>query len=384
MTTVGNNRHPVRGSGRKKIVKSEKESAVGWLRDTGLQVKPAPTSWSGFAVCHFAVSVPFPPLHHSSTPLCAGLPTCPDRRSPRSPPSSLCVLCVSVVNPSCFHPTSGSLRACDSGGAERPRGHQHNRQRVESCRLMAPTERALQGSSGLFRAIQGSEDKKMKNPIQNIARGCLWGATTEPALSPSNVSWPRRFPVDGSASVPACGRCRLECADLSALCRFRSTLSPPSLQYSVVRRSPDRAHAPTEGLHHPPQQSVLLRYIHVAATLYPGLPKKTMLILSYCRGMTIKIKIPPTPPPTGQAPGRPRPPARVSCTELLLLPPFPSQYSITPVPHSAHSITPVLRCAPVSRPRTCPDRRSPSFHYSITPVLHSAHSITPCPLNPEP
>jgi hypothetical protein len=41
-------------------------------------------------------------------------------------------------------------------------------QRVDSCRLMARTDRSIQGSSGLFRALQGSEDKKIKKIIQQI------------------------------------------------------------------------------------------------------------------------------------------------------------------------------------------------------------------------
>ena len=57
----------------------------------------------------------------------------------------------------------------------------------------------------------------MKKLIQNVARGCLWSAT--------------RF-TPGQAERQ--DEKHLECADLSALCRFRPTLSPPPLHYSIT------------------------------------------------------------------------------------------------------------------------------------------------------
>ena len=118
----------------------------------------------------------------------------------------------------------------------------------------------------------------------------------------------------------------------------------PLLQYSTP---------PIPSLHFPkPSPATESRSSQVYPCRRNAIPRRTQenpAILSYCRGTTIKIKIPPAPPSTGQAPGRPRPPARVSCTELLLLPPFPSQYSKTPRPLSK------LRCAPTSgRKRTVP------------------------------
>ena len=124
---------PLRGSGRKKIVKSEKESAVGWLRDTRLQVKPGPNPFRARSGLHDN-------RHVSGT-------DCHD--------------CHSLISPSTTPATASSwwrnrpwLRpsACGSGDAERPSGQQHNLQMVGSSRLMARTDRSIQVYRRLYRS----------------------------------------------------------------------------------------------------------------------------------------------------------------------------------------------------------------------------------------
>jgi hypothetical protein len=121
-------------------------------------------------------------------------------------------------------PTSGFLIGAAVGDAERPSGQQHNLQMVGSNRLMARTERSIQVYTGL----RGPKNKK-NNPT-NCRAGAPPAVLVRCSCAPSGSG---RRPSLWSATRFTTGQAErqdekhLECADLSALCRFRSTLSPP-------------------------------------------------------------------------------------------------------------------------------------------------------------
>ena len=119
---------------------------------------PAPTSWSGFAVCHFAVSVPFPSLHYSITPLCPRLPTCPDLSRHPS---------IFGIRISCFHSTSGFLHR---GRLVRPLSRAGSDRRPSG----APRLPAYGGAAGDQGSCNGQFLVTLNGPVANNTTFKWW------------------------------------------------------------------------------------------------------------------------------------------------------------------------------------------------------------------
>jgi hypothetical protein len=123
---------------------------------------------------------------------------------------------------------------------------------VGSSRLMPRTERPIRVYIGIYTSIQLSEDKKIKKIIQNIVGQALPRPVPIPTSGFLHRGAPPAVLVRCSCAPSGSGRRpslwsatrftpgqaerqdekHLECADLSALCRFRPTT--PKLQCPIT------------------------------------------------------------------------------------------------------------------------------------------------------